>query len=90
MIVLEDDYFQVPEEALGRQRVLLTMVGGEVVYVANAAGEGFGDIVPKFPNNNTDSMKLGRRAIGGLHRKDLSKTGKRAAAKLRKRNGCVH
>jgi hypothetical protein len=90
MIVLENDYFQVPEEALGRQRVLLTMVGGEVVYVAEKAGEEFEGIVPKFPNNSTESVRLGRRAIGGLHRKELSRAGKKAAAKLRRRNGCVH
>lgn len=31
LIVLENDFLTVPEEALGRNRVLLTMVGGQVV-----------------------------------------------------------
>lgn len=32
LIVLEQDFLSVPEEALGRNRVLLTVVGGEVVH----------------------------------------------------------
>ncbi|KAH8695800.1 amidohydrolase family-domain-containing protein [Phaeosphaeriaceae sp. PMI808] len=90
IVVLENNYFQVPEAALGRQRVLLTVVGGEVVYLADGAGEGFEGITAKFPNSNKTSGGLSQRAIGGFDRKDLSKSGKMAAAKLRKRGQCVH
>ena len=31
-IVLEKNFMQAPEEELARNRVLLTMVGGKVVY----------------------------------------------------------
>jgi hypothetical protein len=86
MIVLENNYFEVPDEALGRQKVLLTMVGGEVVYLADGAGAGFGAVTAKFPNN----ARLARRSLGGLDRKQLSKAGKAAVAKLRKRGGCSH
>ncbi len=90
IIVLENNYFTVPEEMLGRQRVLLTMVGGEVMYIAKEAGQGFGNITAKFPNDDKASVRLARRAIGGLDRKQLSKKGAAAVAKLRKRNECVH
>lgn len=36
LIVLERDFLAVPEEELGRNRVLLTMVGGEVVAARDA------------------------------------------------------
>lgn len=42
LIVLESDFLTVPDEALGRNRVLLTMVGGQVV----AAREAFAGTVP--------------------------------------------
>jgi hypothetical protein len=87
MIVLEHDYFNVPEEALGRQRVLLTVVGGEIVYVAENAGAGFEHVTAKFPNGNST---LATRAIGGFERTQLSRQGKKAAAKLRKRQACSH
>jgi hypothetical protein len=87
IIVLENDYFTVPEEALGRQKVLLTMVGGEVVYIAENAGAGFEQVSAKFPNSNST---LSKRAIGGLDRSQLSQGGKKAVAKLRKRQVCVH
>jgi hypothetical protein len=87
IIVLENDYFTVPEEFLGRQKVLLTMVGGEVMYVAEDAGAGFEQVVAKFPNTNST---LARRAIGGLDRSQLTQGGKRAVARLRKRQSCVH
>ena len=41
LIVLERDFLTVPDEELGRNRVLLTMVGGQVV----AAIEAFADMV---------------------------------------------
>jgi urease alpha subunit len=87
IIVLENDYFTVPEEFLGRQKVLMTVVGGETVYLADGAGAGFETVVPKFPNTNST---LEKRAIGGFDRKQLSRKGKMAASKLRKRQACVH
>jgi predicted amidohydrolase YtcJ len=36
LIVLENDFLKVPEEELGRNRVLLTMVGGKVVLARDA------------------------------------------------------
>jgi hypothetical protein len=32
VIVISQDLFQVPPEQIGRTRVLLTLVGGQVVY----------------------------------------------------------
>ncbi|KAJ3462333.1 hypothetical protein MRS44_007119 [Fusarium solani] len=87
IIVLEKNFFKVPDEELGRQRVLLTMVGGEVLYVAD--GQDFG-VKAKFPNDDKTSTKLARRTIGGFAAKSLSDEGKANAAKLRKRGVCVH
>jgi hypothetical protein len=86
--VLENDYFKVPEEFLGRQKVLMTVVGGETVYLADGAGAGFENVVAKFPNASNST--LGRRAIGGFDRKQLSKKGQKAVQKLRKRQACLH
>jgi hypothetical protein len=36
LIILERDFLTVPDEELGRNRVLLTMVGGEVVFARDA------------------------------------------------------
>lgn len=88
--MLEHNYFEVPEAELGRQRVLLTMVGGDVLYIAENAGEGFGGVTAKFPNNATSSVQLGRKAIGGLDRKQISHKGRSSPTKLRQRHGCVH
>ncbi|KAI4655019.1 uncharacterized protein J4E78_007199 [Alternaria triticimaculans] len=90
LIVLENDYFTVPEEMIGRQRVQLTMVGGEVVYIAKEADQKFGNITAKYPNDDKASVALDRKAIGGLDRKQVSMKGAVNAAKLRKRNECVH
>jgi urease alpha subunit len=87
IIVLENNYFTVPEEALGRQKVLLTAVGGEILFLAEGAGPGFEKVTAKFPNTNST---LARRAIGGFDRMQLSRKGKNAVAKLRKRQGCMH
>ncbi|KAM0268462.1 hypothetical protein ACHAPA_004983 [Fusarium lateritium] len=87
VIILENNFFKVPKEELGRQKVLLTMVGGEVVYVAD--GQNFG-VKGKFPNDDAHSAKLARRTIGGFGAKDLSTKEKKDAAKLRKRGACVH
>jgi predicted amidohydrolase YtcJ len=90
LIVLENDYFTVPEEMIGRQRVQLTMVGGEVVYIAKEADQKFGNITAKYPNDDQFSVALDRKAIGGLDRKQVSVKGAANVAKLRKRNECVH
>ncbi|KAJ4013962.1 hypothetical protein NW752_005674 [Fusarium irregulare] len=87
IIVLENNFFKVPEEELGRQKVLLTMLGGEVVYVAK--GHDFG-VKAKFPNDDKASAKLARRTIGGFNAQELSEEAKTEAAKLRKRGACVH
>jgi hypothetical protein len=65
----------------------MTVLGGEVVYVAEGAGAGFENVTAKFPNGNST---LARRAIGGFDRTQLSRSGKKAAAKLRKRQACLH
>ncbi|KAG5762704.1 hypothetical protein H9Q72_009176 [Fusarium xylarioides] len=87
IIILENNFFKVPESKLGRQKVLLTMVGGEVVYVAD--GQNFG-VKAKFPNDDKTSAKLARRTIGGFNANALSERAKADAAKLRKRGTCVH
>ncbi|KAI3571633.1 amidohydrolase family-domain-containing protein [Fusarium oxysporum f. sp. albedinis] len=87
IIVLENNFFKVPEEKLGRQKVLLTMVGGEVLYIAD--GHSFG-VKAKFPNDDKASAQLARRTIGFFNAKELSKRGQADAAKLRKRGACVH
>jgi predicted amidohydrolase YtcJ len=87
VIVLENNFFKVPEEELGRQKVLLTMVGGEVLYVAK--GHDFG-VKAKFPNDDEASGKLARRTIGGFNANELSEEAKMNVAKLRKRGVCVH
>ncbi|HAJ35661.1 MAG TPA: amidohydrolase [Chloroflexi bacterium] len=38
LIVIDRNYFTVPEEQIKEIRVLMTMVGGEVVYTASATG----------------------------------------------------
>ncbi|KAK8098688.1 uncharacterized protein PG998_011929 [Apiospora kogelbergensis] len=89
LIVLERNYFEVPEEEIGRQRVLLTMVGGEVVFATDNAQSEFG-VTPKFPNLNQTDGQLNRRAMGGFDRRDLSKEGVAAVSRLRRRGQCPH
>ncbi|KAM0270673.1 hypothetical protein ACHAQH_009328 [Verticillium albo-atrum] len=86
-IILERDYFEVPEQELGRNRVLLTMVGGEIVYVAD--GEDFG-VKPTFDNNDDIAKKLTSRTIGGVDGRDLDHDGIQALKKLRTRQQCGH
>ena len=90
IVVLGNDYFNVPEEMLGRQQVQITMVGGEIVYVAETATQIFGNVTAKFPNNDKRSVVLERKAIGGLERKQLSCAGAARVAKLKKKRDCVH
>ncbi|KAL0931288.1 amidohydrolase 3 [Colletotrichum truncatum] len=88
IIVIENNFFEVPDETLGRNRVLFTMVGGEVVYVEDGAQRSFAaGITPKFPNNNTVALKMARRNLGGDLR-HLDAAGRADVAKLRKRGDC--
>ncbi|EHA56957.1 amidohydrolase 3 [Pyricularia oryzae 70-15] len=57
--LLACDYFSVPEEEARRNSVLLTMVGGEVLYVAEGASFGEG-VVANFPNDDSENRRLGR------------------------------
>lgn len=90
VVVLEEDYFEVPEEMLGRQKVLLTMVGGEVVYVSEGAGEGLSSVAAKFGNKKGKRSFLKQRAGGGWEVQGVSKRGIGAMARLRKRRERVH
>ncbi|KAK1852106.1 amidohydrolase 3 [Colletotrichum chrysophilum] len=91
IIVTEKNYFEVPDEELGRNKVLLTMLGGEVVYLEDGAQSTFGrDIAPKFPNNNAVAAKMARRVIGGLHGEHLDTQGRAEVVRMRKRQGCGH
>lgn len=89
VVVLENDYFGVPEEELARNRALLTMVGGEVLYIAEDVSFGPG-VVAKFPNNDSRSRSVARRSIGGFGGKALSEEQKEHAAALRVRGVCDH
>ncbi|KAJ4312529.1 hypothetical protein N0V84_009895 [Fusarium piperis] len=91
IIVLEKNYFEVPEDELARNRVLLTMLGGEVVYVEDSAQSSFAqEITPKFPNDNAVAVKMARRSLGGVDGRHLNEEGRAEIAKLRKRGGCGH
>ncbi|RFN50423.1 putative amidohydrolase ytcj [Fusarium flagelliforme] len=88
-IVLKANYFEVPEDEIARQKALLTMVGGEVVYIADEIDFGNG-VEAKFPNNDTVSKTLDRRSVGGLQGRDLTQEGKRAVQVLQPRGVCGH
>jgi len=88
VVVLRDDFFTVPDEALGRQKVLLTMLGGRVLFVADGAG--LGNVTAAFPNNDGQRARLARRHIGGFGGSDLSEEQKLHAAALRRRGVCDH
>ncbi|KAJ4215789.1 hypothetical protein NW759_009650 [Fusarium solani] len=91
IIVLENNYFEVPEEELGRNRVLLTMVGGEVVYVEDSAQTTFAQgITPKFPNDNEAAVRMARRSLGGVGGRNLGEEGRAEMARLMKRGECGH
>ncbi|KAH7141531.1 amidohydrolase family-domain-containing protein [Dactylonectria estremocensis] len=87
IIVLDGNFMEVAEEELGRQSTVLTMVGGEVVYVAD--GENFG-VTATFSNEDEASVKMARRTIGGFAGKSLTGDAKAAVGKLRKRGDCGH
>ncbi|KAF4451231.1 putative amidohydrolase ytcJ [Fusarium austroafricanum] len=88
-IILKANYFEVPESQIARQKTLLTMVGGEIVYIADKVDFGNG-VKAKFPNNDTISKTITRRSIGGIQGRDLSEEGKRAVRRLQTRGACVH
>ncbi|KAF6802049.1 amidohydrolase 3 [Colletotrichum sojae] len=88
VIIVENNFFEVPDETLGRNRVLLTMVGGEVVYVEDGAQRGFAaGVTSKFANNDTVALKMARRTLGG-DLKHLDAEGRADVAKLRRRGDC--
>lgn len=87
LIVLDKDFFEIPDEELGRPKVLLTMLGGEVLYVAD--GYDFG-VRARYPNEDETPSGLSRRTVGGFAGRELSTRGKATVAKLRKRRGCRH
>ncbi|KAI9151397.1 amidohydrolase [Paramyrothecium foliicola] len=89
IIVLQANYFEVPDDELARQKSLLTMVGGEVVYIADGVDFGNG-VVPKFPNNGTLDQKLEKKNIGGIQGRSLSQEGREAVQRLSVRNVCDH
>lgn len=84
VIVLDRNYFEVPEE-IARQKVLLTMLGGEVLYVAD--GTNLGEhVTPKFPNTNTTSADV--KNIGGFAGRRISKQAEALRAQVRRRHTC--
>ncbi|PHH58582.1 hypothetical protein CDD81_3994 [Ophiocordyceps australis] len=86
VVVLDKNFFEVPDEELGTLRVQLTMLGGEVVYVADEAKE-LG-LEAKFPNNDQNAKKLDLRAVGGFNSRLLSAEGKAAIVRLRRQGEC--
>ncbi|KAL1853927.1 hypothetical protein Daus18300_011669 [Diaporthe australafricana] len=85
VIILERNYFEVPEEEIARQKVLLTMLGGEVLYVAD--GVSFGeDVMPKFPNTNTTSADV--KNVGGFAGRSMSEQAKALRAQVGRRHAC--
>ncbi|KAJ0122039.1 amidohydrolase 3 [Diaporthe amygdali] len=85
VIILDRNYFEVPEEEIARQKVLLTMLGGEVVYVADGAD--FSEVVtPKFPNINTTSADV--KNVGGFAGRRMSEEAKALRAQVGRRHAC--
>lgn len=85
VIILDRNYFEVPEEEIARQKVLLTMLGGEVVYVADGADFGE-DVTPKFPNINTTSADV--KNVGGFAGRNMSEEAKALRAQVGRRHAC--
>jgi predicted amidohydrolase YtcJ len=94
LIILEKNFMEVPEEEVGRNRVLVTVVGGEVVFIADDAANfvQLGGITAKFPNHYEDPLnkRLAARTIGGFAGKKLSPEGQKAAQLFRKRGEYLH
>ncbi|RNJ55475.1 hypothetical protein D7B24_008523 [Verticillium nonalfalfae] len=89
VIVLQANYFEVPDEEIARQKTLLTMLGGEVVYIAEGVNFANG-VVPKFPNNGTLDRRMEERTVGGLQGRLLSQAGREAVQRLSVRKECDH
>lgn len=85
IIILDRNYFEVPEEDIARQKVLLTMLGGEVLYVADGAYFGEG-VTPKFPNANTTSADV--KNFGGFAGRSMSGQAKALRAQVGRRHAC--
>lgn len=85
VIILDRNYFEVPEEEIARQKVLLTMLGGEVLYVADGANFGEG-VTPKFPNTNTTSADV--KNVGGFAGRSISGQAKALRAQVERRHAC--
>ncbi|CVL06525.1 uncharacterized protein FPRN_05189 [Fusarium proliferatum] len=88
-IVLKANYFEVPAEHIARQKTLLTMVGGEVVYIADEVDFKNG-VKAKFANDDDVGKMIERRSVGGIQGRDLSEEGKRSVQRLQTRGACVH
>ncbi|KAH7208684.1 amidohydrolase family-domain-containing protein [Fusarium oxysporum] len=88
-IILKANYFEVPEQHIARQKTLLTMVGGEVVYIADEVDFKNG-VNPKFENDDDVGRMIKRRSVGGIQGRDLSDEGKRSVQRLQTRGACVH
>jgi len=54
IIVLNRSLSTTPEDELARTKVLLTMLGGEVQYIAEGAS--FGNLTAKFPNTGSGKV----------------------------------
>ncbi|KAK7946017.1 uncharacterized protein PG986_010338 [Apiospora aurea] len=91
LVVLEKNYFRAPEEEIGRQRVLLTLVGGEIVFATDDAQSELG-VTPTSPNLSPQAggSQLNKRASGGFDQRGLSKEGVSAVSRLRRRGQCAH
>lgn len=87
VIVLDKNYFEVPEEEIARQKVLLTMLGGEVLYVAEGTDFGQG-VTPKFPNANTTTADV--KNVGGFSGRAISEQAKELRSILGRRHACHH
>lgn len=85
VIVLDRNYFEVPKEEIAQQKVLLTMLGGEVLFVADGAR--FGEhVTPKFPNINMTSADV--KNVGGFAGRGISKQADALRGKVRRRHLC--
>ncbi|KAJ4180530.1 hypothetical protein NW755_011627 [Fusarium falciforme] len=89
VIILQSNYFEVPDDEIARQKSLMTMVGGEVVYIAEGVDFGNG-AVAKFPNNDTISQTMKKRSLGGIQGSSLSEEGRESMRRLAVRNACDH
>ena len=88
IIVLEHNYFEVPEADIAKQKVLLTMVGGDVLYVADGV-EDFKNLKPRYPNHLLADVEV--KSINGFEGRKLPEEMRRSrVGKIRRRSGCGH